>query len=51
MSGMIADQNYSVLIYPGATKRFIFNVALERIEVKVVKKYELKYVEISLGGK
>jgi hypothetical protein len=51
MSGMIADQNYSVLIDPGATERFISSAALKRINVKEVKQDEFKYVEMALDSK
>jgi hypothetical protein len=39
-SGTIADQNYSILIDPGATERFISSAVLKRIKVKEVEQDE-----------
>jgi hypothetical protein len=51
MSGTIADQNYSILIDPGATERFISSAVLKRIKVKEVEQDEFKYVEMASGAK
>jgi hypothetical protein len=37
MSGTIIDHTFSILIDPGATKRFIYGAALKIIKVKEVK--------------
>jgi hypothetical protein len=50
-SGMIIDQNFSILIDPGATKRFISSATLKRIKVKVVEQDEFRYVEMASGAK
>jgi len=46
MSGMITDQQFSILIDLGATENFIYSVALKIIKVKVVEKYEFSYLEM-----
>jgi hypothetical protein len=48
---MIVDQNYSVLIDPRATERFISSAVMKRIKVKAVEQDEFKYVEMALGAK
>jgi hypothetical protein len=50
-SGTIADQTFSILIDPGATKRFISGAVLKRIKVKVVEQDEFSYVEMASGAK
>jgi hypothetical protein len=50
-SGTIVNQNFSILIYPGATNNFISSVALKRIKVKAVEHDEFRYVEMDLGAK
>jgi hypothetical protein len=50
-SGMIVDQNFSILIEPGATKRFISSAVLKRIKVKEIEQDEFKYVEMASGAK
>jgi hypothetical protein len=50
-SGTIANQNFSILIDPGATKRFISSVVLKRIKVKEVEHDEFRYVEMASGAK
>jgi hypothetical protein len=49
--GMIVDQNYSVLIDPDATERFISSATLKRIKLKGVEQDEFKYIEMALGVK
>jgi hypothetical protein len=36
-SGMIVNQNFSILIDPCATERFIYSVVIKRIKVEAVK--------------
>jgi tyrosine-protein phosphatase YwqE len=50
-SSMITDQNYSILIDPGAIEIFISSAVLKRIKVKAVEKDEFRYVEMELGEK
>jgi hypothetical protein len=50
-SGTIADQTFSILIDPGATKRFISSALLKRIKVKVVEEDDFRYIEMELGAK
>jgi hypothetical protein len=50
-SGTIVDQNFSILIDPGATERFISSATLKRIKVKVVEQDEFRYVEMASGAK
>jgi hypothetical protein len=50
-SGTIAHQNFSILIYLGATKRFISGATLKIIKVNAVKQDEFRYVEIASGAK
>ena len=50
-SSTIANQNFSILIAPRATERFISSTSLKRIKVKVVEQYEFKYVEMASGAK
>jgi hypothetical protein len=45
------DQNYSILIDPGAIERFISSAALKKIKVKEVEEDEFKYVEITSNVK
>jgi hypothetical protein len=51
MSGTIADHTFSILIYPGATKSFIFGATLKIIKVKEVEQDEFSYVEMASGAK
>jgi hypothetical protein len=50
-SGTIFDQNFSILIDPGATERFISSETLKRIKLKVVEQDEFRYVEMASGAK
>jgi predicted aspartyl protease len=50
-SGTIVDQNFSILIDPGATERFISSATLKRIKVKEVEQDEFRYVEMASGAK
>jgi hypothetical protein len=49
--GTIADQNFSILIDPGATKIFISSATLKIIKVKVVEQDKFRYVEMTSGAK
>jgi hypothetical protein len=51
MSSTIVDQNFSILIDPGATESFISGPVLKLIKVKVVEKDEFRYVEMASGAK
>jgi uncharacterized protein with GYD domain len=51
MSSMITDQQFSILIDPGAIESFISSVVLKRIKVKEVKKDDFRYVELASGAK
>jgi hypothetical protein len=48
---MIADQQFSILIDPGATESFISSVVLKIIKVKEVEQDEFRYVEMASGAK
>jgi hypothetical protein len=50
-SCMIDDQQFSVLIDPGAIESFISSVVLKRIKVKEFKQDEFRYVEMASGAK
>jgi hypothetical protein len=50
-SGSIANQTFSILIDPDATKGFIYGVALKRIKVKAFEHDAFSYVEIASGAK
>jgi hypothetical protein len=50
-SGIIVDQNFSILIDPGATESFISSVTLKRIKLKVVEQDEFRYVEMESSAK
>jgi hypothetical protein len=50
-SGTITDQTFSILIDPGATKRFISGAVLKIIKVKAVEQDEFSYVEMASGAK
>jgi hypothetical protein len=50
-SGIIVDQTFSILIDPGATKRFISSETLKRIKVKAVEQDKFRYVEMASGAK
>jgi hypothetical protein len=50
-SGMISDQQFSILIDPGATESFISSVVLKIIKVKEVEQDEFRYVELASGAK
>jgi hypothetical protein len=50
-SGTIVDQTLSILIDLGATKSFIFGVALKRIMVKTFEQDDFRFVEMDSGAK
>jgi hypothetical protein len=50
-SGTIIDQNFSILIDPGATERFISIATLKIIKVKEVEQDEIRYIEMASSSK
>jgi hypothetical protein len=50
-SGMIADQQFSILIDLGAIGSFLSSVSLKIIKVKVVEHDEFRYVEMASRAK
>ena len=51
MLGTITDQTLSILIDPGATKRFISGAMLKRIKVKEFEQDEFSFVEMASRAK
>jgi hypothetical protein len=51
MYNTIIDQNYSILIDPGAIERFISSATLKRIQLKEVEHDKFRYMEMYLDAK
>jgi hypothetical protein len=51
MTGVVADQNLSILIDLGDTESFISGATLKRIKVKAVEQDEFSFVEMASGAK
>jgi hypothetical protein len=50
-SGMIEDQQFSVLIDPRATNSFIYSDVLKRLKFKEVEQDEFRYAKMTSGAK
>ena len=50
-TGTVTDQTLSILIDLGATKIFIFGVALKRIKVKAIEQDKFSFIEMALRAK
>ena len=50
MLGTIADQNFSILIYPSAIERFISSETLKIIKVKAFEQDEFRYGKMASGA-
>jgi hypothetical protein len=49
MSGIVANQNLSIFIYPSDTESFISGAVIKRIKVKLFEQDEFIFVEMALG--